>query len=130
MQKDVYIAQTSGIIPYSQIKNKSKASLKNRAMNIRRNLKFLSKVWHRTIQKETQWSRTRKITRFNNSLITSETQQFELRIKHHKLITYTYTYICVQYLTGCRSLDHTISKQRNKIYSIQGREPTQGSSQT
>ena len=135
MRKDAYITQISGITPHSQIKNQSKASFKSGARNTRRKLKLPSRVQHWIIRKETQWSGIQKITRFNHYLTTSKTQQFEPCITHYKLIhshliTYTYTYICIQYLSGYRSLDHMISKQRNKIYSIQGREPTQESSQT
>ena len=116
-----------------KLKNQSKASLRNGARNTRRK----SKVWYLAIQKETQWIGIQKISRFNHSLMTSKIQQFEPCIKHHELIyshlityTYTYTYICVQYLTRCWSLDYTMSKQKNKIHYIQGRELTQESSQT
>ena len=132
MRKDVYITQISGITPHSQIKNQSEASLRNEARNTMKKIKVQSKVWHRTIRKEMQWSEIWKITRFNHSLMTSKTQQFEPCIKHHKLIhshLITYINICVQCLIGRRSLDHTMSKQRNKIYSIQGRELIQESSQ-
>ena len=114
-----------------KLKNQSKASLRNGARNTRRK----SKVWRLAIRKEMQWTGIRKITRVNHSLRTSKTQQLKPCMKHHKLvhshlITYTYTYICVQYLTGHKSLDHTMSKQGNKIHSIQGRELNQESSQT
>ena len=56
MRKDVYITQISGITPHSQIKNQSKASLRNEARNTMKKIKVQSKVWHRTIRKEMQWS--------------------------------------------------------------------------
>ena len=128
--KDIYSTQSSGITPRSQINQKP---LKNGARNTWRKLKFPSKVWHLTIQKGIQWSGIWKITWFNHSLMTNRIQQFEPCIKHHKLIhsyLITYTYICVQCLSRRRSLDHTMTKQKNKIYSIQGRELTQKSSWT
>ena len=49
---------------------------------------------------------------------------------HYITWKYTYTYICVQCLIGHRSLDHTMSKQRNKFYSVQERKLIQEFSQT
>ena len=134
-QKDVYITQSSGITPRSQIEIQSKAYLKSGTRNTWRKLKFPSKIWHLTIRKEIQWSESRKITRFKHSLKTSRIQQFEPCIKHHKLIhshliKYACTYIFVQCLTRCRSSYHTMPKQRKKIYSVQGKELTQESNQT
>ena len=133
MQKDVYITQISGITPHSQ--NKSKSLSQKWGKKYKKKIKVSTKVWHWTVQNEIQWSGIRQITRFNHSLMTSKTHQFEPGIKHHKLIhshliTYTYICTCVPYLTRFKSLDHTMSKQRNKIHSIQGRELTQKSSQT
>ena len=55
--------------------NKSKAPPENGAMNeCKKNFEISSKVWHRIVQNETQWTRIRRITQFNHSLTTCETQ--------------------------------------------------------